>query len=597
MLNIIIGGFFLILTFWERRFLFIVIATLAAINTSLKAPVKTPFEGKELIYQGTVIGEDHQEYGVKLFISISKALLKNDTLDYPLPVEFYTTSTEIYLGKTLEIKGRIHTSKSAHRPNILTGKIIRISFQENLLGKIFYRIRNYIDALFKLLLNYENYNLSSGLILGGSSRVGKELRDVFTRAGVLHILSVSGFNVGFLISFIGVFLILIPLSNKIKFLIVVFVLFTYAGITGFQPSVSRASLMACLFGAGLIFQRNVDSIHILNIAALVLLIVNPVLLFDVGAQLSFASVYGILYLYPRIDEVLIKKMKTHLLKIIISLMVISFSAQIFVSPLLIQYFHRIQTLACFSNLLIVPLASIITYLLFSCIFVSVFFMPLAKFMAFLASMLLHLLVIISRFFSAIPFSSITLSISPIFLIIFFFFFPRKSRKFTIYAILIMAIIFSIAPFSESAIVETSGDDTLISMSNGENVFITTKQSPKFLFTQGIEKVDYLIAPGKYYPISTRQTLVRQGFFELPVDLRYKKIAIGDMIIELQKDIKITYRNQQINLRDYLPESRNLLYIITNGKNSYRFNTILYGSIFDQLVVDTKILFAQLKLLF
>lgn len=161
----------------------------------------------------------------------------------------------------------------------------------------------------------------------------------------------------------------------------------------------------------------------------------------------------------------------------------------------------------------------------------------------------------------------------------------------------MAIIFSIAPFSESAIVETSGDDTLISMSNGENVFITTKQSPKFLFTQGIEKVDYLIAPGKYYPISTRQTLVRQGFFELPVDLRYKKIAIGDMIIELQKDIKITYRNQQINLRDYLPESRNLLYIITNGKNSYRFNTILYGSIFDQLVVDTKILFAQLKLLF
>ena len=597
MLNIIIGGFFLILTFWERRFLFIVIATLAAINTSLKAPVKTPFEGKELIYQGTVIGEDHQEYGVKLFISISKVLLKNGALDYPLPVEFYTTSTEIYLGKTLEIKGRIHTSKSAHRPNILTGKIIRISFQENLLGKIFYRIRNYIDALFKLLLNYENYNLSSGLILGGSSRVGKELRDVFTRAGVLHILSVSGFNVGFLISFIGVFLILIPLSNKIKFLIVVFVLFTYAGITGFQPSVSRASLMACLFGAGLIFQRNVDSIHILNIAALVLLIVNPVLLFDVGAQLSFASVYGILYLYPRIDELLIKKMKNRFSKIIISLMVISFSAQVFVSPLLIQYFHRIQTLACFSNLLIVPLTSLITYLLFSCIFVSLFFMPLAKFMAFLASMLLHLLVIISRFFSAIPFSSMTLSISPIFLILFFFLFPEKSRKFAIYATLIASIIFSAATFSRSAVVAASGDGTLIFMPSGEDISISAKNNRKFLTAQGIEKVDYLIAAEKIYPISTQQNFVRKGFFELPADLGYKKIAFGDIIIELQKDIKITYRDQLIVLNNYFPESRDLNYMVTNGKNVYRFKTVLYGSVFDQTIADAKILFARLRLLF
>jgi competence protein ComEC len=418
---------------------------------------------------------------------------------------------------------------------------------------------------------------------------GKDLKDVFSRAGVLHILAVSGLHVGFVCLFVSSIILFIPLSHKIKFIIVMLVLLIYAGVTGFRPSICRATLMAFLFGLAIILQRNVDGIHIVNIVAIVFLIINPLLILDVGAQLSFAAIYGIIFLYPMIEKRLIRRVKNRYLRLALTAMAISFSAQAFVSPLLIYYFHRLPTLAVFSNLIIVPLASITIFLLFLSLMFSIFLIPLAKIIIFPISLLLNFLVSVSRFFADLSFSSVSLIISPVFLLVVYFLYPNKTRKLAIYLLLMAALVFSLSTFSNSVVIRISKDGTFITMPGGETVFVTSKNKTNLLFMYGLDKVDYLIAPKRFYP-------VKKDFFVLPEDLHFKEIKIGEMNIDLRKNLMLKYRDFIKNLSDDNFEKEGLIYMITDGKHVSQFETNLYKSIIDQITVDIRILYFKLKLM-
>lgn len=551
-----------------------------------------------MTFSGTVIGEEHREHYIKLLINIDKAFINDKVIDYRVPVEFYTRERKTFLGRRLLIKGKVKNSRYLNRPNILTGTIIKADPKDTFFGGVIYSIRCYIDTLLKNLLNNEHYNLGIGLILGGSGRIKKDLKDVFSRAGVLHILAVSGLHIGFVCMFVGFILFFIPVSTRIKFFIIMLILCLYAGITGFRPSVCRATLMAFLFGLSLILQRNVDGIHVANITVITFLLINPLLIYDVGAQLSFAAVYGILFLYPIIENNIIKKVKSKIYKFIMAPMAVSFSAQLFVSPLLVYYFHRLPTLAVISNLMIVPIASVIIFMLFLCLIVGTFSFLFARAITILVSILLNILITISKFFANVPFSTVTLYISPITLVLLYFIYVKKFRMYAILSIIVISIFFSISSMSDCVVVRTASAGTLISTSYGENIFITLDRSlvrsAAFLSNQNIEKLDYLIAPVNYYP-------VEKAFFEIPDKLHVKRLKLGEVVIETSKKIDIIIRENKITLDNYdfqyFIKSENLLYIITNGRDIQKFSTPLYGSIIDQIITDTKILFAKLKLLF
>lgn len=541
------------------------------------------------------MGEDHFEQYTKLLVDVKKVFLKHDTVDYYVLTTFYTPTRATYLGKILLIKGTIRPAPSADRPHILTGSIIGSYPPENVLSTIFYNVRNYVDASFKNIFNPEQYNVASGLILGGSSRIGEELREIFARAGILHILAVSGLHVGFVCFFIGLILVFVPVSSKVKFAIMMLALLLYAGITGFRPSVCRASAMAFLFGLAIILQRNVSPLHVLNLTAVIFLLVNPLLLFDVGAQLSFAAVYGILFLYPRIDTLLIKKIKRRLPQKIAMLMAISFSAQIFVSPLLIYYFHRLPTLAVISNVIIVPLASMAVFLLISCLFIGIIFMPVAKIIAIVITVLLTTLVTISKAFAHIPFSTVALSTSPVILFLIYLIFPRKTRGFAIVSILIVLTLFAIASLAHHVIIKVTPTGALISMPSGTTIFITPQHASTanaaFLTNESIDRVDYLIAPNKLYPTEKK-------FLALPERLYFKRVALGELSITMERDITIAYYGQRIILdRERGSDKDKLRYIITDGRDIYRLDTALHGSVLDHMSTDVRVLFTKLRLLF
>jgi ComEC/Rec2-related protein len=580
----------LVLTVFERRFLFLTIASLAALNSACMVPMKLMYQERTLSFSGVVVAEDHHQNYLRLSILIDKAILQQDTINYRIPVEFHSYTKETLLGTRIIIKGRIKPSTFLHRPHVFVGEIVERGHPQTFFDQISHTVRSYIDHQLQSVFNNVHYNIASGLILGGSNRLGRDLKDVFSRAGVLHILAVSGLHVGFVCLFISCLLFFIPLSPKIKFIIIMVVLFIYAGVVGFRPSIYRATLMAFFFGLAIILQRNVDGIHVINITAITLLLINPLLLFDVGAQLSFAAVYGIVFLYPKITASLKKKVTNKFFKFIYVSMVVSFSAQLFVSPLLIYYFHRLPTLAIFSNLIVVPIAVIVIFLLFIYLLAGIFFSVLAEAIALLIPFLISLLVSVSKIVANIPHSTISTHISPVFLITFFFLFPKRTRKWGIFALLIMATIASIGLLSDTTVLRITREGAYVSTFADETIYITSEEKTKFLGMNGINEVDYLVAPRRFFP-------VRKEFFILPEKLYHKKIVLGSITIELQREQSITCGNVELNMNNYTTDENSIFHIITDGDTVYEFRSPLYKSIIDQTVLDIKLLLARLLFLF
>jgi len=578
---------------WRRELLLVALCFASAFNTRLREPVQAPFGSREVTYLCTVTAEDHGERWTRLSVQIKKAAVPGDTVAYDLPAEFYAVTHEPCLGKTLFIKGHLRPSRSPHRPNLLTGRIIASDHSCSFTGALFDRISAYIDGLFRSFFDRNDYNLASGLILGGSSRVGNALRESFTRAGVLHILSVSGLHVGFVVSFIGALLLFVPLPPKAKLLIVLIVLFIYAGITGFRPSVVRAALMAGLFGLALVSQRRVDSVHVLNVSALILLIMDPLILFDIGAQLSFVSVYGIVCLYPRWQPLFTSRVRSGILRQIISLMTVSLCAQLFVSPLLIQYFNRTQPVAVISNLFIVPLTTIITYMLFACIMVSPLLLPAAKLFAVAASALLAALCALARFFSSLPFSSVTISMPALSAVMFFFLFVPRFRLIAIYFMLGFAVILSAAAFSPCLQARISRNACLLDLSSSQTVLYAPKgaASPG-VFQTDAAGCDYFIGPPD-------QGVEAKQCIGLPGPFQRTRIKLGDIMLELDPGLRVTYGRQTMGIDNAsaVLDNDDVLYQLTNGQKFCAFRTRRRGSLLDLIVSDLRLLAIRVWLLF
>lgn len=566
--------------------MFVTIAGLSALNTFLNDQKQDLPAGKELCYRAVVIGEDQNDNRMKLRLVIKSVIINRDTIPLSLNAVHNTFKIDNYLGKVVTIKGRLILAKKIHQPNVIVGSIIASEDYYGLAGKLVNNANGYINNLLQNSLTSDCALIARGLVLGGSSRLNESLKTVFARAGVLHILAVSGLHIGFLIAFLGTILIFLPISPKLKFSIIMLTLLFYAALTGFRPSVLRASLMAFFFGLSFLMQREVDAMHIVNMTCLVFLLLNPAMLFDIGAQLSFAAVYGIIYALPKINSIFLKNIKMGVLKPIFWAMAVSFSAQIFVSPFLIHYFNQLPTLAIFSNLLIVPLASVVIYFLFVLIIVSIFFAPAVKFISFFINQLTWLLKEIAGFFASLPFSSISLNISPVFLILFFLMFNNRTRKWTIFIACSIAIFYSLSSFASVPLIKITNNAAHITLPGQINILVCDKNN-KILpddFYQA--RINYLVA-------AKRITEVKDDFIPLPERFQTKDIKLGDFSIHLDNKIFIQCRNFMIRLPDNM-EDNLIKYIICGRKGIYQFAAPAEASVLDRIIADFQLHFGALK---
>ena len=583
------------LSFWERRFLYMLFVVLSAVNLALQVPGKMEYGARDLTFSGIVVGEDQYEHFAKLRIHIDNVCSSRDTIDHRCPVDYYTFKRDVFLGKRLTIKGRIRPSRYAHRPNMLSGTVVSTSVPKHVLGTVFQPVRNYVDVLLQRSFKNEQYSIASGLTLGGSGRLDKELRDVFSRAGILHILAVSGLHVGFVALFLGLLLLFVPIDGRLKFVLIILGLFVYAGVTGFRPSVCRATLMACLFGLARVLQRNVGHNHILNITAIAFLVASPSLFFDVGAQLSFAAVYGILYLYPKIDVLLSKKVRNHYLKLVLRTMSVSFSAQLFVAPLLVFYFQRVPVYAVLSNLLVVPIAALIIFLLFICFLAGTCCTAIFNVITLPVSMLINVLIMLSRFFAGMPGSSVPVIISPLFIMPLYVLVWRRARRWFAWIMMALLAVHSIAFSVECLNVCVANDGILLTTPYDETVLITGKRTAVlqyFVERQGRKEVDYLVAP-------ERNVAVKKGYVQTPGKLQFRNISLGDLQIRVSNHVSLRFRDVDIECDDeslQLAGEGAVVYMVTNGREKEVLHASANLSIIDRMVLDVRLIIARLRLL-
>ncbi len=215
--------------------------------------------------------------------------------------------------------------------------------------------------------------IAKALLLGYKQDLEGESKQAFARAGLSHIMAVSGLHVGFIIA---PFWILIPYfwsrkyGKAIGLITLLLILYGYAGLTGFSASVVRASVMAGLLTFGKLFHKLPNSINLTGAAAIVLLIIDPTQLVEIGFQLSFSAVLIILLVLPIIQNALPYWLRLRWYAKPLMVVVVSIIVQLGLYPLQVFYFGEVSLISPIANALFVPLLGIIVPFALFCLGVA-----------------------------------------------------------------------------------------------------------------------------------------------------------------------------------------------------------------------------------
>ena len=242
-----------------------------------------------------------------------------------------------------------------------------IKIAKNPLKDIWY----YSDALRNRILhnlqkndfNSEELNVAMALILGQQQDISPDIVKSYQYAGAVHILSVSGLHIGFILMFMTLVLKPIPNTKKgsfIKLFLILCSLLLFGILAGLAPSVVRSMTMFSFIAVGNHLRTSVNIYHTLVVSILVILLFEPSFLFDVGFQLSYLALFFILWLQPMLQKLYEPKTKVALY--FWSILTVSFAAQLGTLPLSIYYFHQFPGLFFVTNLIVIPFLSVIMIL-------------------------------------------------------------------------------------------------------------------------------------------------------------------------------------------------------------------------------------------
>jgi len=209
-------------------------------------------------------------------------------------------------------------------------------------------------------LSESEFAVAAAILLGQDEILDDETRQDYSGSGAIHVLCVSGLHVG--IIFLAFNLILSFLKKKgaqklIKTLLLILFIWSYALITGISPSVLRASVMLSFIIVGEAFNKKGNIYNSIATSAFLLLLINPLMIMEVGFQLSYAAVIGIVSLYPLIKKQLYHP--NHIIDKILSILIVSVAAQLGTFPIAIYYFHQFPVYFLFTNLVVILLATLI----------------------------------------------------------------------------------------------------------------------------------------------------------------------------------------------------------------------------------------------
>lgn len=263
---------------------------------------------------------------------------------------------------------------------------------------------NIIDMFRERGITGDRLALVAAITLGQKNMLDPEQKQYFMKAGVMHIMAVSGLHTVILSLFIfNILFFLKGRLNALRVIITILILWSFAFITGLTPSVLRATLMFTFLQAGKMMKRPVNGINSVLASASVLIIIKPSVIFDAGFLLSYSAVIYIICFYR--DLYLKFSFKHRLIDLIWQSAAVTIIAQIGTIPLTIMLFNRFPTWFILSNIIIVPLSSVVVII--GCLVPLTFpVLFLSKVLAYILSFLTGLTEQLTRIASGLPFATI-----------------------------------------------------------------------------------------------------------------------------------------------------------------------------------------------
>ena len=222
--------------------------------------------------------------------------------------------------------------------------------------------KKWADQIQRHSLSAETGYLVRALLLGDKSGLTKPIKEWFRKTGLSHLLAVSGLHVGILFAGLNLILLVFPGKNTwitlSKTILLSISLFCYSGLTGFSPSVLRASLMLGFAQWFLVFRKKPNGLQTLGLAIFFLLAFNPQILSNAGFQLSVLAVAGILTMEPIFRTFKPKWIHSWLW----SGLSVSLAAQITTAPLMLSWTGQFPTWFLITNLIAIPITTLFIYL-------------------------------------------------------------------------------------------------------------------------------------------------------------------------------------------------------------------------------------------
>jgi len=287
----------------------------------------------------------------------------------------------------------------------------------NPLMKTLLSFKNKFEEASRTFISLPQEGLLEALIFGEESNINKDLKEKFNLTGTRHITAVSGMNITIIAALILSFTLSLGFWRRQAFYLTAFLLVFYILMIGAPASAVRAGIMAFFFLAGQYFGRLSSSGRAIVFAGALMLIQNPFLLsLDIGFQLSFLAIIGMVYLQPIFSNWLSKipDFKVFPLK---STLTATLSAQVFTLPILIYNFGYIPLISPLVNILIVPFLAPFTILIFIFGLSAILLLPLAYILFWPTWLSLTYIIEIINSFSKVSFVSLSLNLSSVWLVV------------------------------------------------------------------------------------------------------------------------------------------------------------------------------------
>ena len=283
-----------------------------------------------------------------------------------------------------------------------------------------YKIKNNFRESINKNIGEPSSSIMNAMVLGEKKFLSDDIQLKFSRAGISHIIAISGMHIGVFVVGLGFLFFFFGFSRNFSFYLILFFLIFYNILIAFPASALRASFMGILILYAFKIGRLNKIYNLIILAASIIILINPMLIrYDLGFIFSFSALLGIIYFFPIFDKYF-KGINNRFLKYSIGIINVSLAAQIFILPLIIKNFGVLSIISPLVNLFVIWSLPFILIGVVAAFTLLLIFPALSFYLFLPVNFLISYILFVVDFFLKIPFSSFEINNLPDYYYIFYY---------------------------------------------------------------------------------------------------------------------------------------------------------------------------------